>query len=80
MKKSVWSVFPVPVSEDFVVRSAGGMLREANHPAGLKAANFARLENPEICSRCRFRELCEIQPVPAAEPEPSGESDRRDEK
>ena len=73
------SVFPVPVSEDFVMRSADEMLREANHPAGLKAENYARPENPEICSRCRFRELCGTLPFPAAEPEPCGESDRQDE-
>lgn len=55
---------PAPVSEDLVVRSADEMIRTANHPGGLKAECFPRLDDPEGCARCRFRELCCQMGVP----------------
>ena len=58
---------PVPVSEDFVVLSANEMLRLVNQPGGLQAEKIPRLENPENCRLCRFRNLCETQPAPPRE-------------
>ena len=56
---------PAPVSEDFVVRSAGEMIQTVNHPGGLKAEVFPRLdESGGECARCRFRELCFRTGVP----------------
>ncbi|MBO4630657.1 MAG: hypothetical protein J5858_01905 [Lentisphaeria bacterium] len=61
---------PEPVDEDLIALSAYEMLETVNHPGGLKVELFPRLETPEACSRCRFRQLCETQAVP---PEEAGE-------
>ena len=60
---------PVPVSEDLVMRSSGEMLEIINRPDGLKSEIFPRLNDPASCSNCRFRELCESEPVPVQENE-----------
>ena len=55
---------PAPASKDLIVCSAGDMLAVVNQPDGLRSDNFPRLEDPAYCASCRFRELCESEPVP----------------
>ena len=65
---------PVPVSEDLVMSSAGKMLEIVNRPDGLRSENFARLEDRAQCTACRFRELCDNEPVPVQEDETGEDS------
>lgn len=58
---------PEPIDEDLIVRSAYEMLETVNHPGGLTAELFPRLQTAPVCARCRFRQLCETQPVPPEE-------------
>ena len=55
---------PAPVGEDLIVCSAGDMLAIVNQPDGLRSENFPRLEDSAYCASCRFRELCDSEPVP----------------
>lgn len=58
---------PAPVSEDLILRSAGEMLEIVNRPDGLKSENFPRLDDPASCADCRFRAVCDSEPVPPVE-------------
>ncbi len=63
---------PAPANEDLIVCSAGDMLAVVNQPDGLKSENFPRLKDSPACASCRFREICDSEPVPEEETEPDG--------
>ena len=63
---------PAPADEDLIVCSAGDMLAVVNQPDGLKSENFPQLKDSPACASCRFREICESEPVPAEETVPDG--------
>jgi len=66
---------PLPVSPDFVLASADEMIRTANLPGGLKSELFPRLEDRSKCSGCRFRDLCDSEPVPPEDETTDGDAE-----
>ena len=54
---------------------ADEMIRTANLPGGLKSELFPRLEDRSKCSGCRFRDLCDSEPVPPDDEKTDGDSE-----